>query len=625
MSQAICGILRLDGGAAEPAQAEMLARRLVAPGLAPRIASEAAGPVAMAAVRLARRGSDDPGDAPVLFARDGVLLAADLTVHDRAGVPDAPSEAEALADLIDRCGPEALGDLHGDFALAFWRNGRLILARDHFGTRPLTFTYRSGDHLAFASSPAALLAAGLAGGALDDEIVTAWLLQPAPPPGRCIYREIVPVAAGHAAIWSQGDAAPRTRRYWRLDTGHRRPFASDDRALATEMRALLEQAVARRLPRSGPGAGHLSGGLDSSTLAVIAARQLAPQGRIFHGFVFREPKTGPGLPDQGDAPIADLVAAAEPRISPISVADCGLLAQYRQGIEPGTLLPLSPDAPEDQAVIRAAELGAGVIFTGWGGDQIASYPGRGAEVDLLRAGRLIRLWRHLQAEARATGIPMARLFRSTVIMQTLPQRLRERLRGLAAREVPFLATMAWRSRLIAPHRRAAALVETWPDEGDSHQIRRAAVEAWNPQARLEAFALTGLRHGIRFAHPLLDLDLVRFAMEVPGVFFRRDGQRRALFRQAIDGLLPDAVRLKPEKSAPFPGRDLRYAAEREALLVLFRDWGKNARIREFLDLEFMSEIVHHAARPDAPEDLAGYDLTPAIQVGLLLSGDGAVP
>ena len=97
----------------------------MAEATAHRIAAEAAGPVAMAVLQIGRRGSDNPRETPLLFSGDGVMVAADLTIHDWASMPDAPTEAEALAALLDRGGPEALGALHADFALACWRHGRL--------------------------------------------------------------------------------------------------------------------------------------------------------------------------------------------------------------------------------------------------------------------------------------------------------------------------------------------------------------------------------------------------------------------------------------------------------------------------------------------------------------------
>jgi asparagine synthase (glutamine-hydrolysing) len=622
MTRLICGILRLDSTPPDEALVRRMATAMIAPGLVHEIRIASRGPVAMAAIGLARRGSGTP-PPPAFVEEDEALLAADISVYDRArlSLPDVGPDAEGAGSdarvLRAALAAGALGRLNGDFAFAHWRNDCLILGRDHFGARPLVFTERARQYLAFASSPAALLRTGLASVVLDEPVAASWVLQPSPPPGRTIYRDIQPVDAAHLVECCNG--ATTTRRYWQQDTRRRLPFDSDPRELAEETARLLTQAVERRLPPEGPGAGHLSGGLDSSPIAVLAARKLARSGRAFLGYTFREPESGPGLAGVGDAPVADLVAAAEPAITLVSVIAPGLLATYAKGIEPETLLPVSEMEPEEQILRHAAAHGATVMLSGWGGDQIVSFQGRGAQVELLRAGRLIRLVHYLRAEARGTGTSLFGLLRSTVVMQALPQKIREAVRRLFGRETPFLSTMEERVRLVAPHRRDTLLVENWADEGDTHEMRRGMAEAWYIQTRLEAFARQGARHGLIYAYPLLDLDLIEFSMQIPGPFLRSGGQRRVLFREALAGILPDEVRFSPVKLVPMPGESQRIAAERARLLAILREWRKNDRVRDYLDLDFMEQAIRSAADPAAPGDLAEVDLAAAFTIACLLT------
>lgn len=316
MTQLICGMLRLDGAAPDEALLRRMAVAMVAAGLRYRVEVATCGPAAFAALRLARRGAGADPAPPALIAEDGSLLAADITVYDRTRMGLADDGGPGIAFLraaLMRRGEGALGALHGDFALAAWRDGVLTLARDHFGVRPLVYAHSPGRYLAFASSPAALLRTGLASDALDEEVAASWVLNFAPPPGRSIYADIRPVDAAHLVECRGG--AVTARRYWRLGIDRRLPFSSDPRALADETRRRLTRAVERRLPQAGPGAGHLSGGLDSSPPAVLGARVLARDGRGFYAYSFTEPDRGPGLPGFGDAPMEARVAAAEPAIT----------------------------------------------------------------------------------------------------------------------------------------------------------------------------------------------------------------------------------------------------------------------------------------------------------------------
>jgi asparagine synthase (glutamine-hydrolysing) len=150
-------------------------------------------------------------------------------------------------------------------------------------------------------------------------------------------------------------------------------------------------------------------------------------------------------------------------------------------------------------------------------------------------------------------------------------------------------------------------------------------EAWHIQSRLATYAWQGARHGVAYAFPLLDLDLVEYSVRIPGIFLRSDGRRRVLYREALAGLLPDEVRLNPEKPEPFPGAELRIAADRDRLLELCRQWRNNARIGDFLDLDFMAHRIRTAADPTAAEDLSGVSLAFAFDVAHLLLALGEPP
>ena len=75
-------------------------------------------------------------------------------------------------------------------------------------------------------------------------------------------------------------------RYWQLERAlaGTRKIAPDE--AARELRALVDQAVRCRLPRGGEIGAHLSGGLDSSAISVLAARRLREEGRTLHAYSF---------------------------------------------------------------------------------------------------------------------------------------------------------------------------------------------------------------------------------------------------------------------------------------------------------------------------------------------------
>ena len=266
----ICGIVHLDGA---PAQADTLARMvdaLTTPGLAPHVARRVEGPAALAVLDFSshRHVSADRWLAADVRLDRPRALAAALGLSERSG-----EEALVLAAL-DKWGEDLPDQLDGDFALAAWepRQRRLTCARDFMGVRPLCYTHKPGQLFAFASLPRGLHASGVAARRLDRVALGRLQFESYPTGVSTGFEDISWLPAGHSLTVTP--EALRMHRAWRPDpaqVGQRRCSATD---AAATLRGLLEDAVRNRLPADGPVAAHLSGGLDSSAIVVMAAREM---------------------------------------------------------------------------------------------------------------------------------------------------------------------------------------------------------------------------------------------------------------------------------------------------------------------------------------------------------------
>lgn len=172
--------------------------------------------------------------------------------------------------------PEAFpAQLKGSFAVAALdpRRGRLLLARDPFGEKPLYYVATSAG-VAFASEIKALRAAGaLPDLSLSPEAIDAYLAFTYIPAPHTIFSFVRKVPGGHCVIFelrelASGSAdALRTVRYWKL------PDRVGESADAPQMIGMLREALRRRMPSTGPIGAFLSGGLDSSLVVALAARE----------------------------------------------------------------------------------------------------------------------------------------------------------------------------------------------------------------------------------------------------------------------------------------------------------------------------------------------------------------
>ncbi len=196
-------------------------------------------------------------------------------------------DTETILHLYDEYGERFVDHLRGMFALALWdaRRRRLVLARDRLGIKPLYYAVTANEIL-FGSEIKALLAAGVRP-ALNTGVVPEFLATRFVSGEETMIQGVRRLLPGHIATWSPGEDL-RVRRYWQLPEPDERP-AGDFRREAEDLRHRLVAAVRRHLMSDVPLGVFLSGGIDSSALAAMAAGLVDEPLRTFSvGFAERE-------------------------------------------------------------------------------------------------------------------------------------------------------------------------------------------------------------------------------------------------------------------------------------------------------------------------------------------------
>jgi asparagine synthase (glutamine-hydrolysing) len=196
------------------------------------------------------------------------------------------SDTEVLVHLYEDEGERMLQRLRGMFALALWdrRRRRLLVARDHFGQKPLFYTEHAG-RLTFASEIKALLAsdptlATLSPFALDQYLTLRFVQPP-----DTFFERIRALPPAHFLVHEDGRT--RIERYWDLSYGPKWTYSEAE--TLDRIDELLAETVALHLTSDVPVGAFLSGGLDSTLIASYAARVLGPELRTFSmGIPYRD-------------------------------------------------------------------------------------------------------------------------------------------------------------------------------------------------------------------------------------------------------------------------------------------------------------------------------------------------
>jgi asparagine synthase (glutamine-hydrolysing) len=177
-------------------------------------------------------------------------------------------DTEVILKSYGRYGPDCVRHLHGMFAFAIWdaRRQQLFLARDRIGIKPLYYAQVHGRFL-FGSEVKALLATRLLPIRLCRPGLMSYLAFGAISEPLTAIEQVLELPAGHTAILSHGEL--HIRRFWDFPET---PEAQAESAVG-ELHDRLARTVRRHLVSDAPLGVFLSGGLDSSVLAALAARE----------------------------------------------------------------------------------------------------------------------------------------------------------------------------------------------------------------------------------------------------------------------------------------------------------------------------------------------------------------
>jgi asparagine synthase (glutamine-hydrolysing) len=279
----ICGIASASG-AVDPGRLAAMSATLVHRG-PDSDGSYVEGPIGLAARRLAIIDLET-GDQPITNEAHGITAVQNGEIfnyrelrrelqRDRHHLWTS-GDTEVLTHLYALHGERFVERLRGMFAVALWDSarGRLVLARDPYGIKPLYYR-ETGDELQFASELRALPR-----GEIDLDALEAFLAFNSVPGPLTIFRGVRKLPPGHLLTWEKGRI--EVVRYARPAPVFADEVRHDDEAeLVEELRARLRDSVRAHLVSDVPVGVLLSGGVDSSALAALAAEEVSEPLRTF--------------------------------------------------------------------------------------------------------------------------------------------------------------------------------------------------------------------------------------------------------------------------------------------------------------------------------------------------------
>ncbi len=465
------------------------------------------------------------------------------------------SDTEVLVHLYEEVGSRLVERLRGMFAFAMWdrRRRTLLLARDRLGIKPL-HVYRDGEKVLFGSELKAILAYPGVRREIDPKALEDYLTLSYVPGPRTIYRGIEKLPPGCLLEVSPERLNAPVVRYWRFE------IAPDDRPTADEwceeIRAKLDESVRLHTIADVRVGAFLSGGIDSSVLVALAARQSAePIWTFSLGFAEES---------FSELPFARMVAVkygtqhVEQVVTPDAVELLDELSVYYD--EPFA----DASAVPTFLVSRLAAQHVKVVLYGDGGDEAFGGYSRYAhdlrEFQLRQKlpawirqnaiGRLGEIWpksdwlpRPLRWKTALTnlGLDASAAYANTMTRCRVPLR-RQLIRAEIASALnghdPLVSLRQW--------------YESAPGADALGSMISADVGSVLPDDFLVKVDRASMACGLEVRTPLLDHEFFELAARIPSRYKVRDQVTKWIFRKAYEPELPAGLRNRPKQGFDIP-------------------------------------------------------------------------
>lgn len=467
------------------------------------------------------------------------------------------SDTEVLLYAYREWGTGFVERLNGMWAFALFdrRARKVVLSRDRFGQKPLYYAEPAAGELAFASELTALVSHSRVETRLSSLAIQKYFAHGYIPQPNSIYEGIHKLPAGSNLIFDLAHPRARIETYWRFE------LASEDEASPgsedawdEELRERLDRAVSRRMRADVPVGVFLSGGIDSSAIAALAAPSAGEGGLHTFSIGFDDPS----FDESADAQRAADWIGTQHHCTQFSRDDLRALAptvarNIDEPMSDASLLPthMLCAVARDSVKVALGGDGADELFAGYDPFRALSLASAYAKVVPRPVHRAIRLL--------ASRLPAAHHNMSTGF------RLNRTLAGLS--HDSHLWNPVWMAPL-APNDIGQLLGEPAHEE----EIYSEAIAAFEGNANrsmvsqtLQFFTRlylqddiltkvdrTSMRHGLEVRSPFLDPELVAFVSRLPNAQKFHRGRTKLILKRALASVLPAEIRERPKKGFGIP-------------------------------------------------------------------------
>ncbi|NQT91411.1 MAG: hypothetical protein HQ559_01520 [Lentisphaerae bacterium] len=613
---AICGFFNL---ADEPARPDLLEPMLdtLAPYGGDGQGRWVEGPIALGQEHFDVETADFR--CPLLSEDRSLVLVSDCRIDNRddlaaeLGLDSREADGRFILRAYKKWGEQCPQKLIGEFAFALWdsRKRTLLCCVDHMGQRGLRYAL-TNNVFVFASTCRGVMAHPSVSHDVNLRQIAAMGSFTAMLDRRdeTFFSDVK--ALNGSTLITVSREGIRSTRYW--DPSDETTTIRSKEESFEGLRTVLFDSVRARLRGGRPVAALLSGGLDSSSVAAVAAKVLEERGETLltlssHTAEGDGPDEKPFVETFRDWPNVNVQYANASGMGPFDDIDAALERCEAPALTSRHYLYTAFGKECRKRGIR-------VLFDGLGGELGATFHGQGCWSELLLSGRWLALIRDMRQLAKRERRSTWKLFRGSCLAPLVPGRLRQvlgrgarfDLRQMTAQNPvrdTFVREILGRSRTTDPCD-AETIGRVFPNGRRNKEsgIRFA-------QGASGTTIMSGA--GVLQTYPFVDVRLLRLCLAVPSSVHSGDGYRRYFIRRALDGILPPAIQWRTSKTPFSPDYHTRYNRSRGKAMEILDAVPSKSRIPEILDMDRLKQLASYEmdnARDDGPQQFAAMHILP---------------
>jgi asparagine synthase (glutamine-hydrolysing) len=466
------------------------------------------------------------------------------------------TDTEVILHLYEEKGIDALRDLNGMFAFALWDEvkQRLFLCRDRLGIKPLIY-YQDDSSLSFSSEIQALLQDKNIPRELDWKALRLYLAFNYVPAPLTIYQGIRKLLPGHYLLWDNGNVS--THQYWDIPSNDQSNSSDDFHQHSQRLRQTLEDAVKLRMIADVPLGAFLSGGVDSSIIVALMARNSGNRIKTFN-------ISYPDLPVYDESNYAREVATMyntdhhEIRLDSNEILQVipDALSSLGEPFADSSILPTL-------VISRETRKDVTVALAGDGGDELfAVYRLYLGETFYKYYDHLPQWFRRHGLESWISLLPDSR----NVKWLEYVRRVKKFIRGARGDLIHrlFLWREVFSAELITsllngglkpdetyPGESWLRALDRWPGD-DLNRLLYVEVKDSLPCDMLTKVDLMSMKKALEVRVPFLDHRVVEAAFRMPGSMKLKGLKRKYILLETFKDLLPPSIHRRPKQGFEVP-------------------------------------------------------------------------